>query len=88
MPATQVRIPLPTRDAYADFAYPERKLVIEVLGYEWHGGKERWESDLTRSSELAALGWRILYITKRQLQRERAATAARIRQALGIEPLF
>ncbi|HET7482147.1 MAG TPA: type IV toxin-antitoxin system AbiEi family antitoxin domain-containing protein [Actinomycetota bacterium] len=87
-PALQFPIELPKGTVYADFAYPARRLIIEVQGYRWHGGRERWESDQYRSSELAALGWRVMFVTRRQIEHERRQTIDRIRRALGFDPLF
>lgn len=88
MPRSQFPIQVGQRTFRADFAYPEHKLIIEVMGYRWHGGKDRWERDLFRSSELAAAGWRILYVTKSQMVKARLHTMNRVRHALGYCPLF
>jgi very-short-patch-repair endonuclease len=88
MPRLQFPIRIGQRTFRADFAYPEHKLIIEVMGYRWHGGRARWEQDLSRSSELGAAGWRILYVTKAQMVTARPQTMDRVRQALGYCPLF
>lgn len=84
LPRLQFPIPVGARTLLADFAYPEHNLIIEVMGYRWHGGRERWERDLLRSSELGAAGWRILYVTKGQVQKAPRHTMNRIREALGM----
>ena len=73
---------------YPDFSYPDRKLIVEVVGYRYHGGRRKWEKDLIRSSDLGALGWRILYITRDQLRNHERETMQRLRRALGITALF
>jgi very-short-patch-repair endonuclease len=87
-PRLQFPIKIGERTFRADFAYPEHKLIIEVMGYRWHGGRDRWERDLSRSSDLGAAGWRILYVTKAQMVKARRDTMNRVRQALGYRPLF
>ena len=66
----------------ADFAYPHASLAIELQGYRWHGGREAWRRDLSRSSDLAAAGWRIIYITWEDLRDRPAVSMNRIRAAL------
>ena len=87
-PLLQFPIELPSgKSALADFAYPQHRLLVEVLGYRWHGGRARWESDLVRSSELATLGWKVLYVTRQQLREAQAVTMARLGRALGVATL-
>lgn len=53
--------------ARVDFAWPERRVAVEVDGYEHHGGRDAFERDRARLSELAALGWMVIPGTWRQL---------------------
>jgi hypothetical protein len=46
-----------------DFAYPDLKISIEVLGWKWHYGKRQWELDLRRRTYLVAEGWIVLEFT-------------------------
>jgi hypothetical protein len=46
-----------------DFAYPDLKIAIEVLGWKWHYGKRQWEQDLRRRTHLVAEGWIVLEFT-------------------------
>jgi hypothetical protein len=46
-----------------DFAYPERKIAIEVLGWEAHSGRRRWEKDVRRRTLLESRGWMVLEFT-------------------------
>jgi very-short-patch-repair endonuclease len=49
--------------ARIDFAYPQAMVAIEAEGYRWHSGREAWARDRVRTTRLASLGWRILYVT-------------------------
>ena len=49
--------------ADVDFAWPEVKLAVEVDGYRWHSGRQRWQSDLERQNALAEVGWLVLRFT-------------------------
>ena len=46
-----------------DFAYPEQHLVIECVGWRYHGGQKAWQADIQRRRRLAAQGWRVLEFT-------------------------
>ena len=65
-----------------DFAYPEQNLAIEADGYEFHSDREAFERDRVRISRLAALGWRVMVLTRRQLDQQPRDVVERLRQAL------
>jgi hypothetical protein len=53
-----------------DFLWPERTLVVEADGYEWHRSRARFEDDRRRDQLLLAAGYAVVRITWRQLTRE------------------
>ena len=60
-------------DAYingylVDFVWRDRKLIVEVDGYEHHGTRKRFESDRERDVVLSTTGWRTRRFTWRQLE--------------------
>jgi very-short-patch-repair endonuclease len=61
-----------------DFAYPHLMLAIEVDGYIWHSGRERFERDLARRNQLQAMGWTVLVFTWRQVVEDPDGIAAEI----------
>lgn len=65
-----------------DFAYPAQRLALEADGFEFHSDRAAFEKDRVRSARLAALGWRVLPVTWRQLDEQPAKVLARIRRAL------
>lgn len=67
--------------AVVDFAYPEIKLAIEADGYRWHSGRARWEHDRARANALTHLGWRVIYVTSRDVEQRPRETARSIREA-------
>jgi hypothetical protein len=54
----------PTRRWKIDYAYPEKKLAVEIEGAVWTGGRHTRGSgfvgDMEKYNELAAMGWRLL----------------------------
>lgn len=71
----------------ADFVYRGRRLIVETMGYEWHGTREAFEADAGRALALVAAGWTVIPVTWRMLeQNERLVTDA-VRRALEVHPL-
>jgi len=67
-----------------DFWFPDTPIVLECDGWEHHGRERRtFESDRVRNAELTGLGFITVRFTYRQLTRQPAATAKRIRDALA-----
>jgi hypothetical protein len=54
--------------ARVDFAYPDRKIAIELDGYQWHSGHLAWESDRLKDNRLQAAGWRVLRFSKKAVR--------------------
>jgi very-short-patch-repair endonuclease len=67
----------------ADFAWRERRLVVEVDGYRFHSSRAAFERDRRRDAELNAAGFRVVRITWRQLVEEPVAVIARLARALA-----
>ncbi|MGH2828137.1 MAG: endonuclease domain-containing protein [Actinomycetota bacterium] len=64
VPEREYRVELPDGgEAYLDFAYPNLLLGIEVDGYGYHSGRERWRRDMHRENQLKRLGWVILHFS-------------------------
>lgn len=85
-PVTQFKF-CPTRRWRADFAWPEQRVIVEVQGGIWTGGRHARGSGIAAEAEklstAAALGYRVLPVTREMIEDGRAV--ALIRQAL--EPL-
>ena len=87
-------LPTPDREHYfalalgrsfrLDFAWPDRKLAVEVQGGGWmpadklgrrrgaHGGGEALERDCEKFALASALGWRVVPVTPAQIKDGRA----------------
>jgi very-short-patch-repair endonuclease len=57
----------PTRNWKADFAWPEQKIIAEVHGGTWIGGRhvrgEGFKKDREKMNEAQLLGWLVLEFT-------------------------
>ncbi|MBI2709627.1 MAG: type IV toxin-antitoxin system AbiEi family antitoxin domain-containing protein [Actinobacteria bacterium] len=63
MPVQQHRISLGNHRYYADLAYPELKIVIELDGWDAHGDRTAFDRDRSRARELTLAGWCVLSFT-------------------------
>jgi very-short-patch-repair endonuclease len=68
--------------ARVDFAYPQHRIAIEVLGWKWHSGKGQWERDLRRRTILESCGWLVLEFTWNQVIYHRQHVIETIGRAL------
>ena len=56
----------PLRQGYiADFALPDRKVIIEVDGERWHSGKKKIRKDRFRDYMLKRDGWTTIRIKEK-----------------------
>jgi very-short-patch-repair endonuclease len=66
-----------------DFAYPGRRLAIEVDGYGPHAGPAAFQRDRTRQNRLVAAGWTVLRYTWIDVVRRPRYLAGQVRGMLG-----
>ena len=52
----------------ADFAWPDRRIVVETDGRKTHGTRQAFENDRRRDQRLTAAGWTVIRTTWRQLK--------------------
>jgi very-short-patch-repair endonuclease len=65
-----------------DFLWPGPALIAEVDGYRAHGGREAFEADRARDTELKLLGYEVIRFTWRQVTEDPRAVAAALRALL------
>jgi very-short-patch-repair endonuclease len=68
---------------YADFCWPEQKVIVEFDSWGHHGHRKAFRHDRRRNSFLAAKDWRILPITNEMLSHEPFLVVALIAEALA-----
>lgn len=65
-----------------DVAWIRFKVAVEVDGYEFHSGRETFESDRLRDQQLQAQGWAVARVTWRQLDENPENVVATVRRIL------
>jgi hypothetical protein len=71
------------RLAVVDFAWPRVKVIVEAEGFQFHSGREAWESDIARYNALAVHGWTVLRLTHSDLQGGAEAFASSVGRAIA-----
>jgi very-short-patch-repair endonuclease len=69
-----------------DAVWPDRRLIVELDGFESHGTRRAFERDRERDVTLLLAGYRVVRITWRQLTSEPSKVAARLRTLLAYTP--
>jgi very-short-patch-repair endonuclease len=65
-----------------DFAFPDRRVAVEVDGWAWHVDAERFRTDRRKGNALTAAGWTLLRFTWHDLHDRPAQVLAQIRAVL------
>jgi very-short-patch-repair endonuclease len=65
-----------------DFLWRERRLAVEVDGWDAHRTRSAFEADRGRDLRLKLLGYEVVLFTWRQLTNDPAAVAAALRELL------
>jgi very-short-patch-repair endonuclease len=66
-----------------DFAFPERRLAVEVDGYEHHSSLAAFQRDRVRQNDLVAAGWTVLRFTCDDIRRRPERVVTSILTVLG-----
>lgn len=70
LPETEYRFH-PTRKWRFDFAYPDKKIALEVEGGTWVGGRHinpiGFQKDCEKYNEAAKMGWKVYRCTPKML---------------------
>jgi very-short-patch-repair endonuclease len=69
--------------AYADVIFEAERLIVEFDGWEFHSGREAFESDRRRRNELVLAGYTVLNFTWQQVVDDPDWVISCIRRALG-----
>jgi hypothetical protein len=66
-----------------DFLFEQSRLAVETDSWCWHRGRARFEDDRERDTALAAIGYRALRFTDRQLEHRPDTVARALAAALS-----
>jgi very-short-patch-repair endonuclease len=69
-----------------DALWLRERLIVELDGYLFHRTRGAFERDRLRDADLQLVGYRVLRITFRRLEREPTAVAETVRQLLAAQP--
>lgn len=79
----------PTRKYSADFAFPEKRLLLEIDGgvYLKHGGRHNTDKDRDKLNQAAVLGWRVIRFSTQQLEADPLKCVNTVLAALGLDQI-
>jgi hypothetical protein len=84
VPTCQHEVALPAGGrAFFDFAWPARRVGLEVDGFRFHADRRHFDSDRRRGNELVAMGWQVLHTTAAQVRERPRELLATVTAALG-----
>ncbi|HEY7007563.1 MAG TPA: DUF559 domain-containing protein [Jatrophihabitantaceae bacterium] len=69
--------------AVVDIAFPRILLAVEIDGFAYHSGADRFQRDRSRQNDLVGLGWTVLRFTWTDLSTRPGYVLATIRRHLG-----
>lgn len=66
-----------------DFLWRDRRLIVETDGYRYHGDRAAFEEDRDRDLKLKSLGYEVIRLSYRQVEKEPQRVADVLRSALS-----
>jgi very-short-patch-repair endonuclease len=79
-PALQHQVVVRSRVLVVDMAWPDRRVGVEVDGWDPHRTRSAWDRDHDKANAYAEAGWRVLFVTSRT---STADAARQLRRFLG-----
>jgi very-short-patch-repair endonuclease len=70
-----------------DFAWIDRRLIVETDGYKFHRGRAAFENDKARDLRLREHGFDVMHLSYRQVLEEPEQVASILRRELSQSPL-
>jgi hypothetical protein len=80
LPVCQYEIEINGKRRRIDLCFPDDRLALEALGFQWHGWRSRWDADVLRGNELVLAKFRVLQFTSAFTDRQ---IAQQVAEALG-----
>jgi len=82
-PLANARIVAEGRRFEVDFCWPADRVVVEIDGYAFHGGRARANADRDREQLLELAGWRVHRFTADQVRGDPDEVIRRLRRLIG-----
>jgi very-short-patch-repair endonuclease len=83
-PVYQYEVALGGRRRRIDFAYPDRRLAIEIDGHAVHAQRNVFQDDRHRQNDLIEAGWRVIRFTWHDVSERRDYVVATVRRMLSV----
>jgi very-short-patch-repair endonuclease len=85
------RLPMPEPNAridrfIVDFLWREHRLIVETDGYQFHRGRQAFEDDRRRDTQLRLMGFEVIRFTYRQITDAPLDAATSMRKLLDSSP--
>jgi very-short-patch-repair endonuclease len=81
LPAPEVNVWI--TGVLVDFAWRERRLIVETDGYRYHRGRLSFENERARDLQLRSHGFEVVRLTYNQVARQPEKTADVLRKLLA-----
>jgi very-short-patch-repair endonuclease len=81
LPAPEVNVWI--AGVLVDFAWRERRLIVETDGYRYHRGRVSFENERARDLQLRSRGFEVVRLTYNQVARQPEETVAVLRKLLA-----
>jgi very-short-patch-repair endonuclease len=83
-PATNAQVTAGGHSYECDFVWHDRRVIVELDGYDVHAARHRFRTDRARDRSLKAARWETLRLTEWDLNGEEAALLADLLAILGL----
>ena len=67
-----------------DAVWADHRLIVEIDGYDFHGGRRAFETDRARDAAHVAAGYRVIRFTANQLRDEPLIVIGQLSAALAL----
>lgn len=84
LPPPVVQYEIEGTGARTDFAWPGRRVVLEIDGFRWHASPAAHARDSERANRLAAEGWTVLRATPTEMSEALEGVIAALRRHLSV----
>jgi hypothetical protein len=78
LPVVQFEVFIDGQRRRIDLCYPQRMVALEAKGFEYHGGRARFDDDAVRTNQLRLAGWTVLEFTSAFTDLQIAQQVARV----------